>query len=902
MTRTAAHGLLTTDSDLAIRTWNGWLASASGWSEAEVAGRPLLELVPAESRDHFRELFAEVLDQGATRVLSPGLHPPLMPLAALPPAAGPTRIQQLVTLAPLRDGETTVGLILTIEDVSGRDGRGRTSVDGGVAPAPQGDALEAVAGDWRSRPAAVRRLIQSGDADAIADLLRSLERRHLDFNALSGALQVLVGSQRASLGPLAALLGDPDANLRMHAAQALGLLAEREAVAPLVAALDDPDPNVRFHALEALGRLRAPEAVEALLRVATSGDFFLAFPAIDALALIDDPAVSHELIPLLADGTLGAAVVEALRVVGDEECVAPLMHGLGHGDLDPSAVAAAIVAIHDRYEDSDHAGQYIRDRLAEGLTDVAVERLIAAVERHAEPLAPTIRVLGWLRRGDLQSLAELLGDERAQEDVADALASRGADAVEPIVGRLRAGSRDARLAAAALLERLADARATPALIEAADQGDSELTAIAASALAAIGDARALPALVGLFRDHDARVRRAAAAAVNAIGGHETQRLVVACAGDPDPHVRECAVRSAGYLGFAGSGTIVRHGLRDANELVRRAAIEHLPFLDDDDLSALLIGCARSESAPNRAAAAHALRLVATGTTTAALIGILEDPDPWVRYFAAGSLGSHAAGEAADALARLAIGDSAPQVRISALRALSEAAPAAGSAIATTLVAAEDDDLAVAAVRALGDASGAVDLLAEAAGSTRPALRLAAVEALGGHLTDVAVARLAEAARQPVDPPLAAPAILALGRIAAADGGAVGRGALAALFALAVHVEWREAVLRTAPVWSPALLAWLETWLTSQPAGVRRVAIDGLSRMHHPGASDLIVGSLHDEDATVRSAAIGAVGRLGSLGAAAVAGALASTDPDPGVRRRALVACRRHGWPLHPGAA
>ena len=450
MSRKAGHGLLTTDAALRVRSWNDWLASVSGLSEADVAGRPLLDLVPPGSRAHYQEICAEVLEQGAARVLSPALHPAFLPLSAPLPAEPTASMEQLVTIAPLRDGDVVAGLIVTIEDLAVRreDGRVRNTVV--QTAASSREAVEAVGADWRSRAPVVRTLTQHADDEQIAELLRSLERQHMDLNVLSGALQVLVGSRRSSHGPLVRLLGDADANMRMHAAQALGLLHQREAVAPLVAALHDTDTNVRFHAMEALGRLRAPEAIEPLLRIVRSNDFFLAFPAIDALALIDDPAVSHELIPLLRHETLGAAVVEALRVVGDEECVAPLMHCLEEGRLDPSAVAATILAIHDRYDEQDKAGPHIRDRVRVDLTDTAVRRLAAAVEVRAEPLEPTVRMLGWAATGGADVLAGLLGESDVTAAAADALHGRGSAAVDAVIARLRDGGRDSRLAAAEL--------------------------------------------------------------------------------------------------------------------------------------------------------------------------------------------------------------------------------------------------------------------------------------------------------------------------------------------------------------------------------------------------------------------------------------------------------------------
>jgi len=66
--------------------------------------------------------------------------------------------------------------------------------------------------------------------------------------------------------PLIGSLGDPDPNVRLHAAKALGAFeGVSEAVGPLAGLLDDEDPALRKVAIHALGRTHDRAAVAALL-------------------------------------------------------------------------------------------------------------------------------------------------------------------------------------------------------------------------------------------------------------------------------------------------------------------------------------------------------------------------------------------------------------------------------------------------------------------------------------------------------------------------------------------------------------------------------------------------------------------------------------------------------------
>jgi HEAT repeat protein len=834
------------------------------------------------------------------RVLSSTLHDHLIQCKPALPSPYFNHMQQSVTVAPLIHEGGVSGLIVTIEDVTSVRDEVR-SLAAQLAERdpelPRSTLVRAsVSADWRVRGAAIQSLAHSASDETVKELLAILEHEHFDLNVLSSALQVLIAAGRTVTGPLTRLLKDADPNLRMHAAQALGVLRDRSAIPALIEAVNGSDPNVSFHAIEALGQLRAPEAIEALGRIAHSGDFFLAFPAIEALSRIDDPLAAPGLVTLLEDDLLRPAVAEALGGLGDEDSVAPLVQQMNSGMLDPATVAAAISRIEQRYDDGYLAGLQIRDLTRASVSAEGLERLSRALGERQQPVKPLVRLLGWLGEDAVPPLVSALDDPSVRVEVSDALESLGSASVDLVVERLKDGERSTRVAAAALLGRLGDRRATTSLMRLLGEVDHELVTAAANALAALGDSAALPALVPLFSEHRVVVRQSAIAAVSSIGSDATEGYVTTHFSDPNPHVRECAVRVAGYFGYDTAAEALLRALDDPDESVRRAAIDQLPLRSDGRNLELLVVALQHETPRNRAAAAHALRMVSEEGVEDALLAAVRDPDAWVRYFAADSLGVHGRDRSAVVLSDVAEHDEAQQVRIAALRSLSRLNPPGISSLVQRIVAQEDDDVAGVALGALSSSNDArgEEMLSDAIHGSSSVRRHAAIEALAARGSDGALRLLVEAARLPVEPSLGPAAITALGQIASSVNGVATRAAVAALLELGSEADWRVHVTATLAR-LPHAIEWVRDGLASSRPVVRRLAVDVLGRMRDSTASSALIDALHDVDPTVRIAAMDALGRLGSLAAAPAVTALMDADPDAGVRKRAAAICRRHGW-------
>lgn len=895
-------GVVTTDRHLAIRSWNDWVAAATGVAENEAIGRPLLSFVAASRADFYRDLLTEVIASGSARVLAPAFHKYLLEVAPLARSEHFEHMQQRVTIAPLLAGATVVGVMITLEDVTERLDRERTfaALHQPTEPNQRADALRSE--DWRVRGQAMHHLKQSASVEELRHLFDTLQRDHHDLNVLNSALRVLIAAGRTVVEPLVQLLSDQAANLRMHAALALGELRAQEATPDLVTSLDDPDENVRFHAIEALGRIGAAESIAPLAKIAASDNFFLAFAAIDALGKTDDARVAPLMVSLLDQALLRPAAITTLAAIGDEECVPALAAVLTHDDSDAGAIAAALVSIHHRYEEHLGAGSFIVDAVKEAITPAGLARLADASTRQGDDRMAVAAVLGWLGRDALAPLMTLVVDDQLFPVIADGIVAIGADAVAPLIEHLESARAAARLAAASLLGRVGDRRATAPLVEALEDTEGEVAAAAAGALANISDPSAVDGLIGVLGHPHAAVRRAAIAAISAIGANGTAARIRLAVTDRNPRVRESAMRIAGYFGFADLIPAIVAALADPVEDVRRAAIEQLPMLDDVDAPALLSNVLRTDTPRNRAAAAHAMRQVDDPRAGPLLLEALEDRDAWVRYFAATSLADPSFGSAhADALAGLARHDPATHVRIAAITALGSVQPALAARAAADLVDCADDELAIAAIQVLGSIQTAEvhALLEGAARSRRPGLQLSAIRAFAMRRSVEAVDVLAWAARVSDTPSMAEEAIDALRQIGASGSQLAQRAAVAALRDLAAEGTRRLEVIGALARLPEFVVPELASGLSAVRVDARVATADALAAMRHPRASSELARALRDADPAVRGAAIAGFAKLGTPSVSRAIAAMRVSDPDEGVRRRADLACVRHGWGAGP---
>jgi HEAT repeat protein len=863
-------GVFTTDASLVIQIWDAALARLTGIPADAARGKPLVELLPHLEEGRLLARFRRVLDEGVVEVLAPAFHHYLIPCPPSAPSKHFDKMQQRVTIAPLREAERTVGALVTVEDVTARLERER-GLSEQLAHADEGERLSAALslgggeslegarpllaalGDesWRVRRAAVEGLARRAAPDAIAALLTSVRENHQNLGLLNSALQVLAMSDVDTLSPLVEFLSDEDADLRIQAALALGEQRDSRATPALLGALEDADVNVRYHAIEALGKLRAAEAADALAGIAETRDFFLAFPALDALALVGDARVAPRVVPLLEDELLREAAAGVLGQLGDEDTVGPLAALLNDPNAPALAVAQALAAMHDRYEKLYGEGAYIADLSRAAISPSGARNLLDSLnEANPGELRPLALVVGWLEGAAVErALTRLLGRADARAEIIEALVRHGPRVTDLLIEQLESEDLDIRKAAVVALGRIGDARATPALIGVLDE-DPELVIPAADALAKIGDPRAFDALLALVGEPHAAVRQAAVGALNSLGSPKMPGRVLPLLSDDDPNVRESAVKIAGYFGYPECADLLLDRCRDEDERVRRAAVEHLPFLEDERATPALARALREETPKVRAAAAGAMALAEGPEVSACLREALADEDPWVRYFAARSLGRRKIVESTDALARLARDDKSSHVRIAAVEALGHVGGQDAVGVVAPLVKSDEPDLVRAAVAALGRIPhpDALPPLFEALHSPDAEVRAEAAGALGARGGAESVAHLRRVATTDVDSSVVGAAVDALRRVGTAE-------AIAALVALTADPARREAAVAALAQTREALIQEVgRGLLPQQSVGVRRAVAEALGQMKSQRASEMLRSAYEDPDASVRAAA------------------------------------------------
>ena len=711
-------GVFTTDTELNIQVWDATLARLTRIGEETAVGQALNALLPDLEQRGLLKRFQRSLKDGVVEVLATAFHHYLIPCAPVNPSTHFDKMQQRVTIAPLRDGERIAGLIVTVEDVTERLERERqlaarlTEGDEATrlnaaeilsddAHADAAVLLEALSDEsWRVRRAAIKGVSQRAAPEAINALLNSVVANHQNPSLLNSALQVLASSDVDTVSPLLGLLQGADPDLRMQAALALGEQGDTRATPALINALSDDDANVRYHAIEALGKIKATGAVDALAEIAESRGFFLGFVALDALRKIGDARVAPRMVQLLDDDLLRRPAISLLGQLGDESAVAPLTALLNTQNAPSEAIAEALADLRDRYEEQYGEGAYIADLASREISTTGVQNLLEALEAPGqEHLRSIALVLGWLKKSAVdRALTRLMGRADLRDEIVEALVRHGSTTVDLLISQLSAEDLEVRRSAVVALGRIGDKNATPALVDSLTE--DSLAIESANALAQIGDPEAVDGLLNLVGNDDSSIRQAVVSALNSLALPSISKRIIPLLHDPDPNVRESAAKIAGYFGYREATEPLLELSHDPVERVRCAVVEHLPFVEDERAFEVLVSALQNETPKVRAVAARALGSMDVPQVVGHLIKGLADEDVWVRYFSIRALGRRRSDDSIDALAEVIQKDKFNHVRIAALDSLGQIGGLRIAGIVSGLVGDDDPDVAHAARNAL----------------------------------------------------------------------------------------------------------------------------------------------------------------------------------------------------------
>ncbi len=394
-------------------------------------------------------------------------------------------------------------------------------------------------GDFRIRLGAAEVLGRigwkpEGEAEAIRYLLAKEQWTEL---ARMGA---------PAVEPLILALSDPDRDIQMGAALALGMIG-KPAVSPLILTLRDEDTAESEKAIVALKKIGDP-AIHALVQAFRDDDWHIRLGAARALVRIGKPAVDP-LIQALHAGSpavmMGAAA--ALGKIGDPRAIEPLVVVLLQEDWHIGRIA--VHALGMMGVDAVEPLTRVLEKGSETAWKGAVEALVM-IGTPAEPQAVALladenyRVragaaevldrLGW-RPTDEEDRAHYL---IAKEQWVD-LAHLGPVVVEPLIRVLGDSDDSIRRRAAGVLGETRDGRAAVPLVRLLCDEYHSIRREAAAALVKIGEPSAA-SLAAALSSGDEDVRRRAVGALGEIGGGAAARALAECLDDPSWHVQKAA--------------------------------------------------------------------------------------------------------------------------------------------------------------------------------------------------------------------------------------------------------------------------------------------------------------------------------------------------------------------------
>ncbi len=317
---------------------------------------------------------------------------------------------------------------------------------------------------WALSPAVLR---------AIPDILEKLESGR-SF-ALANIVTTLGYEKPEGSGPLLVkLLENPDSQVRLSAAMALGNIGYKPATMALRKMWqDDRSREVQVGAASSVARMEKDEnAFSFIVKSLQDNAVNVRKTAAEALGKIGDKRAFEPLIGALKDNSADVRdqAAWALAHIRNKKAIKSLIGALNDSDANVRGSAALALG-------------YLGD-------DQALEPLTRALRDHDTD----VRIWAAAALGEL-------GDKRA---------------TEPLIKTLKDENEDVRGEAAGALGQLRDKRATKALIKALQDQEDLVRDIAAWALGEICDKRAIKPLIEILRDKDEEVRSTAAKALSEI--------------------------------------------------------------------------------------------------------------------------------------------------------------------------------------------------------------------------------------------------------------------------------------------------------------------------------------------------------------------------------------------------
>ena len=300
------------------------------------------------------------------------------------------------------------------------------------------------------------------------------------------------------------------------------------------------------------------------------------------------------------------------------------------------------------------------------------------------------------------------------------------------------------------------------LFQCCDDPDENVRRAAVEHIAFTEDPGVVPRLAETLSHDSPRVRAAAAQALGQVDGRQAFPYLVSAVRDDDPWVRYYAVLSIGRHGYPEAVEILARFVKSSAEApqVRIAAVEALGKISGARAIATLAPLAESEDRDISRAVLSALGLIAHPNAVPPLLAALRSPNPSRRAEAVNALGTHSAAGAVGALQWVAATDSDAQVARLAIEALGRLGTPEG--VGALIALAIDPTHREACVSVLAkQPPQRINLVARGLAHGQPAARCATVDALTRMNHPTATEAL-EPALHDRDPAVRLAAVTALG--------------------------------------------------------------------------------------------------------------------------------------------
>ncbi|MBK6693441.1 MAG: HEAT repeat domain-containing protein [Myxococcales bacterium] len=450
-------------------------------------------------------------------------------------------------------------------------------------------------GDWRVRKEASALSVRvTPRASLLVRLAQSLDDK-TNIGLRNAAVEALVNIGPDAVSSVLGALDALDADARKLAVEVLAGVPDPRGVARLIEALADPDANVVLAAAEALGRAglaterTREDATAALLSHLESEDLALAHAVLDALVRLDANLPSSRLLPLAERPLMKRATLSAAAKAKDEAALAFLVNAVVETPGAREAILALAGWLRELTPDSAFvvaAGAMIRRAPAvhEALRKTASE------SSEAELAEGALVALGAARDPtDVPGIVHALEGEGPSSGALRALELFGPEVALSLATLLDVAAPALRVTLLELIVALAtelDARALRAVRETLSDASAEVVAAAANVLGSFGDERDLGRLVALTAHGDGRIAEAASSSLTSLAArHRATARALLAALDPTAEHAAAGAAIVAAMTRVGSGSeqppvaelmaFGERALRSADPRARRLAVEAL---------------------------------------------------------------------------------------------------------------------------------------------------------------------------------------------------------------------------------------------------------------------------------------------------------------------------------------